>query len=147
MSIPTNEAAKPPSEPRPAELPSAIEFDMTSKINGRTYRIFVSAPFAPPSEGGYPLIIFTDGNMTFPLAAAMGGTMFGLLGGKPSVSRTRDLTPPTPLDAIPSQPGLPPPAPENYGGADDFLRFLIEELKPALAAAYPISADDHTLYG
>jgi len=134
---------------------------MTSKITGRTYRVFVSAPFAPPPEGGYPLVIFTDGNMSFPIAAAVGGTMFGLLGGKPvlavavgypnlfelPVMRTRDLTPPTPLDAIPSQPGLPPPVAENYGGADDFFRFLTEELKPALAAAHPVSADDHTLYG
>lgn len=149
------------TEPRPAELPGATEFDMTSKINGRTYRICVQAPFAPAPEGGYPLIILTDGNMTFPIASALGGLMFGLLAGRPSVtvsvgypnlfemplSRTRDLTPPTPLDAIPAQPGLPPPAPDNYGGADDFFRFITEELKPAIAASHPISADDHTLYG
>jgi predicted alpha/beta superfamily hydrolase len=157
----TGAATASQSESRPAELPGATEFDMTSKINGRTYRIFVSTPFAPPPKGGYPLVIFTDGNLCFPIAAAVGGTAFGLLGGKPvlavavgypslfevPVNRTRDLTPPTPMDAVPSQPGLPPPSPENYGGADDFFRFLTEELKPALAAAHPVSADDHTLYG
>ena len=154
----TNQSA---TSPVPATLLGATEFDMTSAISGRTYRIFVQAPFAPPPEGGYPLAIFTDGNMTFPMAATMGGVMFGLLGGKPvlavgvgypnlmemTVLRTRDLTPPTPLENIIVQPGLPPAVAENYGGAEDFFRFLTEELKPALAATHPVSADDHTLYG
>jgi predicted alpha/beta superfamily hydrolase len=150
-----------PTEPVAATLPGAIEFDMTSKVSGRTYRIFVQTPFAPPPEGGYPLALFTDGNMTFPMAATIGGMMFGMMAGRPALivavgypnlmdlmtARTRDLTPETPLENIISMPGLPPPVAENFGGAEDFFRFLTEELKPHLAAAYPISTDNHTLYG
>jgi predicted alpha/beta superfamily hydrolase len=143
----------------PYKLINAVEFDMTSRISGRTYRIFVHTPFAPPPEGGYPVAYFTDGNLTFPIAAAMGGA-FGL-GGKPVlvvgvgypnplelfILRTRDLTPPTPLANIRAQPGLPPPTAENYGGADDFRRFLVEELRPAILASYPVNAADQTLFG
>jgi pimeloyl-ACP methyl ester carboxylesterase len=61
--------------------------------------------------------------------------------------RTRDLTPPTPLSAIPHRPGLPPTKREDYGGSEDFYRFLMEELLPAIAADYPLNTEDKTLYG
>jgi predicted alpha/beta superfamily hydrolase len=146
----------------PVTLRGATQFDMTSKISGRAYRIFVFQPpsAAPPS--GYPVIVMTDGNMSFPAAATLDG-MFALQGGKaalvvgvgypaddaftPFVQRNRDLTPPTPLSGIRPVPGQPPPKPENYGGSQDFYRFLVEELRPAIAAAYPVDLNDQTLYG
>jgi predicted alpha/beta superfamily hydrolase len=144
---------------RPAVLPFTSEFDVASKISGRSYRVFVFQPLVPPPEGGYPVVYFTDGNLSFPIAMAMAASF--QLSGKPVLAvgvgyanplelfqlRTRDLTPPTPLANIRAQPGLPPPTAENYGGADEFRRFLVEELRPAIAAAYPASADDQTLFG
>jgi len=60
--------------------------------------------------------------------------------------RTRDLTPPTPLSGISYRPGLPPIKLEDYGGSEHFYRFLMEELLPAFAAAYPLNTEDKTLY-
>ena len=94
------------------------------------------------------MVLVTDGNLTFPLAATMDAA-FGFQGGKAAVVvgigyvtddpmelltlRTRDLTPPTPLSAIPHRPGLPPTKGEDYGGSENFYRFLMEELLPAFA--------------
>ncbi len=150
------------STQNPVTLRGATQLDMTSKISGRAYRIFVFQPPSPPPASGYPLVVMTDGNMSFPAAATLSG-MFGLQGGKaalvvgvgypaddaftPFVQRNRDLTPPTPLSGIRPVPGQPPPKLENYGGSQDFQRFLVEELRPAIADAYTVDPNDQTLYG
>ena len=137
------------------------QFDMASKISDRTYRIFVFKPPLPPPPAGYPVVVVTDANMGFPIAATMAGTF--AMSGKAAIVvgvgyatddvmeliglRNRDLTPPTPLSAIKQNPGRPAPKIEDYGGSEDFYRFLVEELRPAVAAAYPIDADNQTLYG
>ncbi len=150
--------------PEPASLPNAVRFDMASEIAGRTYRVWVFRPFGPPPEGGYPVIVTSDASLTFAIAATMSGAM-GLTGRpsalvagagyptadddrlSPMLLRTRDLTPPTPLEAIRPQPGLPPPKAENYGGSEEFFRFLTEELRPRIAADYPVDPTNQTLYG
>jgi len=146
---------------KPTVFPGAVEFDVTSKINGRTYRIFVYQPLMPPPETGYPVVTLSDGNMNFPIAAAM-GAMFAFQGGAAlivgvgypttnplelMVMRTRDLTPPTPIEAIRPQPGMPAPAPENFGGDAEFLGFLIDELRPLIAAQWPTDPARQVLYG
>lgn len=151
----------PPSNQTPAHLPGAVQFDMASKISGRTYRVFVFRPVVPPPPAGYPVMVTSDGNMTFPIAAAMAAS-FAYSGapglvvsvGYPTSNplelmglRTRDLTSPTPVENIRPQPGLPPPKAENFGGAAAFLRFLTEELRPAIAAGWPADPDDQTLFG
>jgi predicted alpha/beta superfamily hydrolase len=149
------------SKAKPAALPFSSQFDLTSKISGRTYRIYVFRPPVSPPEGGYPVVYFTDGNLSFPIAMAMGGC-FGLFVGLPALvvgvgyatdspldvaARARDLTPPTPMSAIDVEPGMPLPLPENYGGAEDFRRFLTEELRPRLASEHPVSPENQTLFG
>jgi predicted alpha/beta superfamily hydrolase len=135
---------------------------MASKISGRTYRIFVYNPAAPAPPDGYPVVVVTDGNLMFPLAATLSAA-FSLSGGKTALvvgigypgddvmaafsQRNRDLTPPTPLSRIRRIPGLPPPSLENFGGSKQFSRFIIEELRPAIAAAYPVDGKDETLFG
>jgi predicted alpha/beta superfamily hydrolase len=154
------------SAPLPAQSPvlvrGSIQFDMPSQISGRTYRIFIYAPAAPPPPTGYPVVVLIDGNMSFPIAATVSAA-FGLRGGAtalvvgvgypvdddftPFFLRNRDLTPPTPLSAIHQNPGMPPAKLDDYGGGPLFYRFLVEELRPAIAGAWPVNADDHTLYG
>ncbi|HUZ13963.1 MAG TPA: hypothetical protein VMU93_14085 [Caulobacteraceae bacterium] len=109
----------------PARLPGAIQFDMESRAASRAYRIFVAVPPVPPPASGYPLLVTTDGNMTFPIAAAM-GALFAL-GGEPALVvgvgypaenpleltrlRFRDLTAPTPQPGFfrsPVSPGSDP---------------------------------------
>lgn len=132
------------SQSLPAQNPvsvfGSIQFEMTSTISGRNYRIFVFQPAGPPPQSGYPVLVTTDGNLSFPLAATVGAT-FALAGapalvvgiGYPTDDpreliglRTLDLSPP---------------------GSLDFYRFLIEELRPRIAATYPVNAGEYTLYG
>ncbi|MEW9552487.1 alpha/beta hydrolase [Nonomuraea sp. NPDC050783] len=64
------------------------------------------------------------------------------------VRRVRDLTPsvwPAYERAVPAMAGAPVPV--VTGGADAYLAFLDEELKPALAAAFPVDPDDAALVG
>jgi len=146
---------------KPTVFPGAVEFDVTSKINGRTYRIFVYQPLIPPPEAGFPVVTLSDGNLNFPIAAAM-ASMFAFQGGQALIvgvgyatenplelmsKRTRDLTPPTPIEAIRPQPGMPPPAAENFGGDGEFLSFLVDELRLLIAAQWPIDPTRQTLYG
>src|SRR6185312_6484436 len=62
------ESAAPP-QPKPYSFVRSAQFDLPSKISGRTYRIFVHTPPTPPPPGGYPVLYVTDGNGTFPVAA------------------------------------------------------------------------------
>jgi ferri-bacillibactin esterase len=145
----------------PALLYGSIQFDMASQITGRTYRIFVFKPDTPPPTAGYPVVVATDGNMVFPIMATVGAT-FALAGqaalvvcvgyatdeiAKLFTVRYRDLTPPTPLSGLPQRPGQPPPRLEDYGGSEEFYHFLIEELRPLIAATYQGNPNDQTLYG
>jgi predicted alpha/beta superfamily hydrolase len=139
----------------------SIQFDMPSKISGRTYRIFVFKPASPPPPAGYPVVITLDANMTFPIMATLDAT-FALAGKAALVIgvgyavddperlfqlRYRDLTPATLLSNIQQRPDQPPPKLQDYGGAPEFYRFLVEELRPAIADAYCVDAADQTLYG
>jgi predicted alpha/beta superfamily hydrolase len=153
------------SNPLPATVPAtlyrSVQFDLASGITGRTYRIFVFVPATDPPAEGFPLVVAVDGNMVFPILATVSATF--QLTGKTAIAvgigyptsepselmrlRTRDLTPPTPLERIPQRPGLPPVDLADYGGADDFFRFLQEELLPTIAEAYPTDPADRTLYG
>jgi hypothetical protein len=149
------------TEEAPVQLPFAVQFDMASKLSGRTYRIMVAKPFASAPENGHPVIVASDGNMTFPIAAML-NALFGL-GGRGAVIvgvgyptdnplelqllRRRDLTPPTPAEAIPAMPGWPAPDPDDFGGADAFLAFLTDELRPLIAERFQGDPADQTLYG
>jgi hypothetical protein len=146
----------------PAKSPVTVQwstqFDMTSQISGRSYRIFVFEPPLPPPEAGYPVLLALDGNMTFQIAAAMAamyafsgcpvlvvGVGYGVSPIEMQVLRLRDLTPPTPADALPKR--ATQLGPENYGGANGFRRFLTEELRPTIAAAHKVDPDREGLFG
>jgi uncharacterized protein len=145
----------------PVTVPWSTQFDLTSAINGRSYRIFVFQPPVPPPEAGYPVVTVLDGNMTFPIAAAMAATYawsacpalvvgVGYASDNPvewMVARLKDLTPETPLEGLPQRKGLPPTTPEAVGGADAFLRFLTEELRPAIAASHKVDPGRQALFG
>src|SRR5581483_11782956 len=145
----------------PVTIPGAIQFDLASRETGRTYRIFVYEPPVPPPEAGWPTVVLTDGNLSFPIASAVGGLL--AFAGEPALIvgvgyptrsprelmrlRFRDLTPPTPLERIAGRPGLPPLDADDFGGAAAFRAFLLSELRPAIAAAFPVDAARTALYG
>jgi uncharacterized protein len=144
----------------PVLLFGASQFDLASKISGRTYRIFVYKPLVPAPPSGYPVVFVTDCNGMFPLAAAQMAIM-GLAGKgaivigigyptdefmKPMMLRYRDLTPVTADKTLFDT--QPPLAEADQGGASElFYRFITEELRPAVSASYPIDTQRETLYG
>jgi uncharacterized protein len=160
MSLEASTIERDAAAHEPVALPWSTQFDLASKISGRTYRIFVFAPPLPPPEAGYPVLVALDGNMTFPIAAAM-ASMYAFSGcptlvvgvGYPAspleiqMLRFRDLTPPTPPEGIPKRPGIPPLGPEHFGGASEFRGFLTEELRPAIAAAHKVDPAREALFG
>lgn len=142
----------------PVTVPWSTQFDLASAISGRTYRIYVFQPPLPPPEGGYPTLVVLDGDMTFHIAAAMAATYafsaapvlvvgvgYGASPMEMQVLRYRDLTPPTPAEGLPKR--LTALGPEYYGGASEFLGFLTEELRPAIAAKHTIDPAREALFG
>jgi predicted alpha/beta superfamily hydrolase len=140
----------------PATLAMADQFDLTSKITGRTYRIYISRPAGPAPAGGYPVLYLLDAYTAFPIAAAQ---VLLASGGGPSpavvvgigypdtvdtgIARNRDLTP------WPADPGSTTPGgkADDYGGADAFHAFMMEELRPIIARTYPVDPRNQALVG
>jgi hypothetical protein len=99
-----------------------------------------------------------DAFMAFPTAAtqAVLGSLDGrqptvVVGiGYPSVPatmqlRNRDLTPwPADQSALNGRQGAKA---DDYGGAEDFHRFMVEELRPIIAKTFPIDARNQALMG
>jgi predicted alpha/beta superfamily hydrolase len=156
-----NAASEAATKTSAVEVPWSSQFDMTSQISGRTYRVYVFQPPVPPPSGGYPVLTVLDGNMTFPIAAALAATYawsmcpalvvgVGYASADPTEwvsSRIRDLTPETPPEGIPQRPWAPTLAPDAVGGADDFHRFLVEELRPVIAGSHQVDPNRQTLFG
>jgi predicted alpha/beta superfamily hydrolase len=146
----------------PVALLGCSQFEMTSTISGRPFRIFLFRPPTDPPPEGYPVIVTTDANLTFPIAATMAAASVLQLPKRalvvgvgyaaddyftPQLRRTRDLTPVTDLAKIPRNAGLPTPVAADYGGAEDFFRFIVDELLPAVSAVHPIDPAERTLFG
>ena len=162
-AVPSAAAADPagPAPPTttassPAQIPGATQFDITSKITGRTYRIYLAGPVAAPPPGGFRVLYVLDAFTSFPTAAsqALLGSLVGhapvvVVGvGYPSVLATqtlrkRDLTP-WPSDPAAMDPG---DKAEDYGGGEDFHRFMVEELRPIVAKAFKVDPGKQALMG
>jgi uncharacterized protein len=155
-------ASAEPSVPAtsPATLPLAVQFDLPSKITGRTYRIYVSRPVTPPPRDGYPVLYVMDGDIAF--ATASSQVILGSLTGKgasvvvgvaypnflaTSTLRGRDLTPSQPNAEARETGGKGNAKPDDYGGADDFHRFMMEELRPLIAQMNKVDAGNQSLMG
>lgn len=166
LATPTSPAAQiavPPSPTlalpatEPVRDPFAVQFDLPSTITGRTYRIFVQRPPVPAPEEGWPVIYVLDGNAIFSIAASQVHlrTEFGQSGavvvgiGYPDAAaqlklRNFDLTPSAPLPGSFDDPGAKP---GDFGGAALFHRFMIEELRPVIAAMEPVNRENQSLIG
>jgi predicted alpha/beta superfamily hydrolase len=146
------------TQPVPALLPLAVQFDVTSVSTGRTYRIYVSKPVAPAPAGGYGILYVLDGDSAFPTAASQAVLASMLEGSKPIVVvgigypdvmaslqlRTRDLTPYSPdMETV----GPTPAEPGEWGGADAFHKFMLEELRPIIAGMTIVDKGDQALMG
>ena len=135
----------------PLVAPRAKQYDITSKINGLKYRIMVSTPRNADPGKRYPVFYLLDGNWYFlPAAESDSATDPALLAsifvgiGYPNddteIDRRRafDLTPPgKPKDFFGSK----------AGGGDDFIRVLLEEIKPLVETDYQVDKTRQIIYG
>jgi predicted alpha/beta superfamily hydrolase len=133
-------------------LIAATHFTIASQATGRTYWISVHRPVASPAAGpteDCPILFMLDGDLTFgtaveslALRAAFGQLQPAIIVGVTyemdllSIvrQRTKDLTPPAPEGMYADMAAM---IGTEYGGADAFLAFLIDELAPAIRARAP----------
>lgn len=141
--------------PDDVDRPGTRVFTLESTETGHDYLIQVAQPEAPPPASGYPVLYLLDGNAYLPLAQAArdtlmresprhGSPLMIVAIGYPGVSRfdferrALDYTPPR---AERNQAG------RSHGGADRFLAFINNRLKPEIARRYPVDADREALFG
>ncbi|MBN8482018.1 MAG: alpha/beta hydrolase [Xanthomonadales bacterium] len=153
-------AAQGPAPPSPASasaisIPGTQQFDIASSSGKRSYRIFVSVPAKAAPEHGYPVLYVLDGNVMFltaleavralerrpdmpkDLATVVVGIGYpdGVDAG---VERTLDYTP-----AGGGNPQIRNPG----GGADAFLAFVEDDLKPRIAGIARIDRTRQGIFG
>ncbi|MEM6496499.1 MAG: alpha/beta hydrolase-fold protein, partial [Pseudomonadota bacterium] len=137
-------------------LPDTQVFDKVAR-NGEAYRIFVSVPLSDPPLGGFPVLYVLDGNAMFGsfaetrrLLSAEEGELdkIVIVGiGYPTNDlydgrRMRDFTPSIKNPILKMlYSGY------ESGGRDDFLNFLLEELRPEMIKTYRINPYRQSLYG
>ncbi|GIP32002.1 alpha/beta hydrolase [Paenibacillus sp. J2TS4] len=143
-------------------IPRTEQWDMGSSVGHREYRIFVAKPHEAPPPAGYPVIYVLDANSIF-------GTMVEAMrlqsrrpektGVVPAVivgvgypteapfdpARFYDFTLPTPMEELPLNPkGEAWP---ELGGAQSFLDFIENDLKPIIERKLDIDRSRQTIFG
>ncbi len=151
----------------PVTLTDTYYFDLKSTITNKNYRIFVSEPETHAPKKGYSVLYSLDGNATIPLLSRANLTVNRMAkirqarkkGGGNTLEpglivaigytdaseniihyRAEDYTPAAhcnPCDKFS----------KNHGGADLFLKFIQQELKPEIAKRYPINKEKSYLFG
>ncbi|WP_158265441.1 alpha/beta hydrolase [Blastopirellula marina] len=140
------------------QIPGSEVFDVRSK-QGLDYRIFLSIPDQSPPPEGFPVLFVLDGNAYFPLAATLSrfqarGPRSGLVIvgiGYPTDDafhmqrRTFDMT--TKADPKKLPPSRGGRGWHESGGADQFLEFIKNELRPLVAKKVAIDGERHAIVG
>ena len=141
---------------KPVVLPRAVQYDFTSRINGQVYRLMVSTPAKMQPGLRYPVFYVLDGYWYFHAAARavpaepsdhlLSAIVVGI--GYPTDEmpellrrRTFDLTPP-PLPGT-----LAASAESGTGGVDEFIRLLLEEVRPFVRSHYPVDDGRQAIFG
>jgi predicted alpha/beta superfamily hydrolase len=132
-------------------VPRATQYDITSRINGATYRIMVSSPPNADLSVANPVLYVLDGNVYFATATeAMWRQSRFLVApaitvgiGYPTEDefaqrRLFDLTPYAAQE---------PEVGERSGGGVAFLRVIEEEVKPFLMSKYKIDPTKQIFWG
>jgi predicted alpha/beta superfamily hydrolase len=146
----------------PYALPGTVYFDLAPNAGGEPYRIFLFVPAGEPPAEGWPLLMMTDGNATFPFAFASLVTQapypsatnvgWGVIAaiGYPSdepynaLRRAWDLGPPPVKSYPPYFEGGPP---VRIGGTVELLDFVETQLLPRLADMVRLDATRRSLFG
>lgn len=143
-------------------FPGTLYLDLEPLEGGAPYRIFVFIPAGEPPAEGWPLLVTTDGNATFPFAFASLVTQapyptgtnvgWGVIAaiGYPTdepydaLRRAWDLGPPPIKSYPPYFEGGPP---VRIGGTGEFLDFIELRLLAKLNELAPINPARRSLFG
>lgn len=146
----------------PALIPDTQIFDIASPAGGPPWRIFLYCPPGEAPAEGWPVLYYLDANAVAGTAADMmrvqaayplgtgveWGVMVGIGyptdGAYDSVRRSWDMGPP-PGETYP--PHTPDGPPVRTGGADEFVAFIEEVLKPEIARRLPINVQRQAILG
>ena len=145
-----------------ALIPDTIVFDFAPGDGRTTWRIFLYRPPGEPPAQGWPVLYYTDANAVAGTAAdimrvqaawplgtgiewgVMVGIGYPVEGAYDSVRRSWELSPP-PGQTYP--PHTPDGSDVRTGGADEFLAFIEEELKPEIARRVAIDPARQAIMG
>ena len=138
----------------PAQIARSQTFDITSKINNRTYRIMVATPATQSPGTLYPVLYVLDGNQYFGTATDALNRQSHFKNVKPAIvvgvgyptddfalitrERAFDLTPSLSKD---------PKLTGRYGGGSAFARVLEEEIKPFVNAQFAVDTSQQIIWG
>lgn len=143
-------------------LPGTVYFDLAPTAGGEPYRIFLFTPTGEAPAEGWPLLVMTDGNATFPFAFASLVTQapyptgtnvgWGVIAaiGYPSdepydaFRRAWDLGPPPVKSYPPYFEGGPP---VRIGGTRALLDVIETQLLPHLAETVRLDPTRRSLFG
>jgi predicted alpha/beta superfamily hydrolase len=143
-----------PDQGRPARLPGATQYDFTSGITGRPYRLTITPPVNADPSLLYPVLYVLDGTAWFSTSSEV-ATVFGATGLTgtgyvvaigyqtedvmvASELRTLDLTPFRSPD---------PSVADLTGGGDAFLRAIYEEVQPFVLNHFRVDAARQAIWG
>ncbi len=146
----------------PAVIGNTTFHDVVSEASGQTYRIFVYRPDGEAPERGWPVLYMTDGN-------AVIGTAVDVVRAQANYPSGTNVAPGVivtigyPLDAaydplrrswdLGPPPGkIYPPFYENSpvvktGGAEAFLRFIEDQVKPMVEGSLDLDRSRQALFG
>ncbi len=162
---PLSAAVPAANESQQVVLAGTSQTDFVSEITGRTYRIYLAVPEAPPPPTGYPVMFVTDGDINFMPAVIQSrlqrsegipaAVVVGVgypEGSGPAADRLNRRN----LDfTLPTAPGHVPPglkaAWENkltgFGDAEAFFRVVTEEVRPLVSARAQLDPARQALFG
>ncbi|WP_078431713.1 alpha/beta hydrolase [Metabacillus halosaccharovorans] len=146
----------------PFTITGTKQFTFESEKN-RLYQILVFIPNEAPPETGFPIIYLLDGNSIFGSvveAVRIQSRKPEKTGVIPSIvvgvgystsepfskERFYDYTMGEPEIEIPAN-KMDNATSQRHGGAEEFLQFLQNKLKPAMEQNYPIDQKKQTLFG
>lgn len=150
VALPAFASTTPSREAAPAVALSGSQQWAMRSASGRDYRILVSLPQGPlPYSGGYPVLYVLDANAYFASFheakraqeryrhAIIVGIAYPSEEPLDFLRRSYDFSPP--VDAARNTP--------PQGGQDELLDFIEHTLMPAVARAFPVDAQQQSLFG
>lgn len=147
---------------KPALISDTMQFDLAPRNGGAAYRIFLRSPKGEPPTDGWPILYLLDGNAvigtavdalrvqsSYPLGTGISPGVLVAIGyptddAYDSVRRSWDMGPPPGRTYPPHHPGGPD---VRTGGADEFLVFIEDELKPEIARRVAVDAARQAIFG